>query len=570
MNIKKRWIALLFTLIFTLTGCEKFSIPTNANTAFRNFTFHLFQQEVASNTINLHYSLQEPEKYGITNPSITLGSFDVNTHSALASIENWSAALQKFPYQSLSKENQLTYDILAQYFSTCTQDIKYYLYEEPLSPLTGIHAQLPVLLAEYQFTQKSDVETYLALLETVPDYFSSLIRFEQQKAASQLFMSSDAAETVIQQCNDFLSMGDNNYLLSTFEERIASVPHISEKEKTKYMKQNQTALETYVLPSYQNLATALSSLNQNATPAQGLCNFPEGKEYYSHLVLRETGSSRSVSALKTLIDSQIAKDLLAAQQLLEENASIAEETLSTTETPEHILKTLEGKITTAFPDAATVNVQVKYVPDALQEHLSPAFYLIPAIDHYQENTIYINQLYSFNDLDLFTTLAHEGYPGHLYQTTYFSSTNPDPIRSIISCIGYVEGWATYAEMCSYSISSLPKPYAALLQKNSSLLLGLYASADIGIHYDGWQLEDTISFFESYGIQDEVVVTEIFHYITSDPANYLTYYVGYLEMLELKQEAMQKQGSSFSSKSFHQKVLEIGPAPFDIIRKYLYQ
>lgn len=568
MNIKKRWISLVLALALLLTGCEKFSIPTNANTAFRNFTFDLFQQEVASNTINLHYSLQEPEKYGITNPPITLGSFDVNVQSALASVENWSVALQKFPYQSLSRENQLTYDILVQYFATLSKDISFYLYEEPLSPLTGIHAQLPVLLAEYQFSKKSDVETYLSLLETVPDYFSSLIRFEQQKAASNLFMSHDAAETVIQQCNDFISMGDQNYLLSTFEDRISSVPKLSTKEKQQYIAENKNAIDTHVIPSYKNLASALTSLKQANTIAQGLCYFPDGTEYYTHLVLRETGSTRSISELKLLIQSQITKDLFDAQQLLSENPSLTEETISSSDTPEHILETLEEKITTTFPDAASVDVQVKYVPKALQEHLSPAFYLIPAIDHYKENTIYINQLYAFDNLYLFTTLAHEGYPGHLYQTTYFSSTNPDPIRSLISCAGYVEGWATYAEMCSYSISSLSKPYASLLQKNNSFILGLYASADIGIHYDGWNLEETISFFESYGIQDETTVTEIFQHIASDPANYLTYYVGYLEMLELKKEAMQKHGAAFSQKDFHQKVLEIGPAPFDIIRKYL--
>lgn len=568
MNNKKRWISLILVLVLLLTGCEKFSIPTNANTAFRNFTFDLFQQEVASNTINLHYSLQEPEKYGITNPPITLGSFDVNVQSALASVENWSVALQKFPYHSLSKENQLTYDILVQYFATLSKDISYYLYEEPLSPLTGIHAQLPVLLAEYQFYKKSDVETYLSLLETVPDYFSSLIRFQQQKAASNLFMSHDAAETVIQQCNDFVSMGDQNYLLSTFKDRLSSIPKLSEKEKQHYITQNQNAIDTYVIPSYRNLASALTSLNQKNTVAQGLCYFPDGTDYYTHLVLRETGSSRSISELKLLIQSQIAKDLHDAQQLLSENSSLTKETISSTETPEHILKTLEEKIKTTFPDSASVDVQVKYVPEALQEHLSPAFYLIPAIDHYKENTIYINQLYTFDNLYLFTTLAHEGYPGHLYQTTYFSSTNPDPIRSLVSCAGYVEGWATYAEMCSYSISSLSKPQASLLQKNNSFILGLYASADIGIHYDGWNLEETISFFKSYGIQDETTITEIFQHITSDPANYLTYYVGYLEMLELKKEAMQKQGANFTQKNFHQKILEIGPAPFDIIRKYL--
>ena len=163
MKFKKRFLALVLSLVLLIVGCAQISIPTNANTAFKNFTFCLFQQEVAANTINLHYTLKEPEKYGITNAPITLGSFDFNKTSALASIENLDAALHKFSYNTLSDENKLTYDILSHYLSICKSDAAYYLYEEPLSPITGIHTQLPILLAEYPFYDKEDVKIYLNL-----------------------------------------------------------------------------------------------------------------------------------------------------------------------------------------------------------------------------------------------------------------------------------------------------------------------------------------------------------------------------------------------------------------------
>ena len=142
------------------------------------------------------------------------------------------------------------------------------------------------------------------------------------------------------------------------------------------------------------------------------------------------------------------------------------------------------------------------------------------------------------------------------------------MRNLISCSGYVEGWATYAEMCSYYLSSLSNPHATLLQKNNSIILGLYAAADIGIHYDGWSLKDTIEHFAAYGIEDETVITEIYQYILGDPANYLKYYVGYLEILELKKDYMSQNGNEFSQKKFHKELLEIGPAPFEVIRKYM--
>ena len=570
MKFRKRIIAITLSIMLFLVGCSNISIPTNANTAFKNFTFSLFQQEVSANTINLHYSLTEPEKYGITNSVTTLGTFDFNEASTLAAIENLDAALHKFSYDLLSEENQLTYDILSYHIETLKKDATYYLYEEPLSPVTGVHAQLPILLAEYQFYNKNDVETYLALLKTVPDYFTSLIRFEQQKAASGLFMSDNLVNAITEQCNAFVAMGDDNYLLSTFEERLTELGEISSSEKTAFVRQNQECLTQYIIPAYENLASSLTALKGTGKNSGGLCFLKEGKDYFSHLVARETGSSRNISELKSLIQNQMGADLLASQKVLEQNPSITEETSSIAESPDSILKTLETKISTAFPASASVNVQVKYVPKALEEILSPAFYLIPAIDNYAENTIYINQAHNLADINLFTTLAHEGYPGHLYQTTYFANTDPDPIRTVFNFSGYVEGWATYAEMCSYYISSLDKPYATLLQRNSSLILGLYALTDIGIHYDGWSSDDTLKFFSTYGINDEAVIKEIYEYIVGDPANYLTYYVGYLEMLELKRECMIKDGNNFSQKEFHRNVLEIGPAPFEIIRKHLLE
>lgn len=565
----KKYILLLTILCSTLlTSCANFTIPTNANTAFQNFTLCLFQQEVSSNTINLHYSLQNPEKYGITDAPITLGAFQSDSISTQAVIENWDLALHKFPYNNLSKENQLTYDILSYYFDLLKIGTSYSLYEEPLSPVTGIHAQLPVLLAEYQFVEKEDVQTYLALLETLPDYFSSLCNFEYQKSNAGLFMSDTTADAVISQCNAFIDMGEENYLLSTFEERIKNILSLSTKDVSDFVQQNKKIVMTSVLPAYKNLASTITNLKGTGKNTQGLCYFPEGKDYYSYLATSGTGSSRTVEELKVLIQNQIAADLMDSQLVLEENFSYIEETATITQSPDTILQTLKTEISNAFPDAISVNVQVKYVPNALEEYLSPAFYLIPAIDNYNENTIFINRAHSLDDIHLFTTLAHEGYPGHLYQTTYYAATKPDPIRTLVNFKGYVEGWATYAEMCSYYLSDLEKPYATLLQKNNSSILGLYSAADIGIHYDGWSFEETLAFFSTYGIEDEEIIREIYELIIGDPANYLSYYIGYVEILELKKEAIEKQGETFSQKEFHQRLLEIGPAPFEIIEKYI--
>lgn len=302
----------------------------------------------------------------------------------------------------------------------------------------------------------------------------------------------------------------------------------------------------------------------------GVCHFPDGKKYYQYIAKRETGSSRKISELKSLIQKQMTEDLLAISQTGVSTEASATVFSLQDNTPESYLKDLEKKITKVFPAAPEVDTEIKFVPTDMESYLSPAFYLIPCIDNTEKNVIYINRSHDMEKLHLYTTLAHEGYPGHLYQTTYFASQNPNPIRSLLNFGGYVEGWATYAEMCSYYLTPLEKKQAVLAQKNNSLLLGLYARADIGIHYDGWSLQDTVKFFSKYGIREEETIAEIYELMVSTPANYLKYYVGYVEFLELKKEVAGRKGEDFSQKQFHKEILDIGPAPFSVVRKYVLQ
>lgn len=575
--------ALLLSSSLLFSSCSSIRASSDTNTAFRQFTLELFRQDVAANTIGLHYTLKDPSAYDIVQAPVTYGSFSTNTTGMMASLENSLSALSHYHYEDLTDENKLTYDILESYLQTAQKGAPYLLYEEPLGEITGIQAQLPVLLAEYPFHDIKDVDTYLSLLSCTPDYFNSLISFEKEKADSGLFIPDSTVDAVVDQCSSFVDMKDSNYLLTTFDERLSKIPGLSSTVKRNYQKKNQEMIANAVVPAYESLIDALLELRGSGKNKKGVCYFPNGKEYYSYVVERDTGSPRSVSEIKKLIHDQISSDLLSIQTLLSKDPELASRPVSAEappdksdiflqnqidrNQPEQILTLLEQKSSAAFPAPPDVTAQVKYVPNAMEPYLSPAFYMIPAIDDQSENVIYINQSRNVDTLKLFTTLAHEGYPGHLYQTTYFAEKNTEPLRSIFNFSGYVEGWATYAEMCSYYLSPLPKDQAALFQKNGSLTLGLYAAADIGIHYDGWSVPDTVRFFSDYGIKDTDAIQEIYNLILSDPGNYLKYYVGYLEFMELKKKAMKIDGDEFSQKNFHRAVLDVGPAPFDIVSKY---
>lgn len=558
---------LLVILISFLSGNAFWSSlhAESSDRQFRTFTRSLFQTEVSANTISLHYTLRSPSDYGIADIPATYGSLSSDPVAAKASVRNVLSSLQEFDPDTLSSENALTFKILDTYLKNASTGTDYLLYQEPLGPVSGIHTQLPVLLSEYSFYDTQDVETYLALLKETPSYFDSVIRFEQKKAASGLFMPDYQADSLLDTCQSFIDMGKENYLVSTFNERIASLDLLPENKKDSFQKENMKLVTEEIYPAYQNLITAIKSLKGKGMNEQGLSHFPYGKKYYEYLVRQTTGCNESISRLRLMTRAQILEDLSAMQKVLfPADAALTQASVLEQTSPDSMLDDLRSKITDTFPEIPDVDFQVKYVPESMQDYLSPAFYMIPAIDNLTENVIYINNGQTASGLNLYTTLAHEGYPGHLYQTVYFSASEPDPIRSILDFGGYVEGWATYAEMMSYYLAPLPKTEASLLQKNSSVILGLYALADMGIHYDGWSVTDTVRFFSDYGINDPNAVQSVYKLIIGSPANYLKYYIGYLKFYELKKEMADAMGNQFSQKEFHRAVLDVGPAPFEIV------
>lgn len=562
---------------------------------FVRFTERIFRNEMAGNTLSLHYTLANPGDYGISADEVSLGDASAASRKkASAMLENYRNTLSNFDRNKLSSKRQLTYDTFLHYLDTELSGAELYLYDEPLSPTLGIQAQLPVLLAEYTFRTKGDIEDYLCLLTQIPDYFDSILSFERSKSEAGLFMSDSCADEVILQCQQFISDAENNYLITIFNDKIDEISNLTTDEKIAYKSRNQSILLGYVIPAYESLISGLVSLQGSGQNEQGLYYLPQGQEYYRYLVKSVTGDDRSVEEIEESVKVRMVEDFSAIQKLMQNMNAGQETELSDTETattalsqiqpasgstqlptavqstqnPAAMLEDLRQKITQDFPLLPAVSCNVKYVHESLQDHLSPAFYLTPAIDDYDNNVIYINPASDYNNLELYTTLAHEGYPGHLYQSVYFASTEPDLLRYILDVGGYVEGWATYVEIeYAHNFWDSNSTEAAISRYNRSFTLGLASLLDIGIHYRGYSLTDVENFLTQLGFQSSTAKS-LYESILQSPANYLQYYVGHLNFCELKTEQQEKLGNQFSLKEFHKAILETGPMPFALLKQQL--
>lgn len=578
MKRKKLLAAGALLLLFLCSGILLFFKPwkapdQTADEAFEDFTHSLFLDEIASNPLTLHYTLSDPESYGITDAPTAFALYSAEaSDSSAAALENTAQALSAFSREELSQKNQLTYDILSYQLEKQKDLLSFPYYEEILSPTLGAQAQLPVLLAEYAFRTEENVQNYLSLLSQLDVYFESLMDYEREKADAGLFMSDETADAVIRECQAFISNPGEHFLLSTFEDRLRSVGFLSEEKMNAYIDSNRALFFGHVIPAYELLIQGLTELKGSGRNPYGLCYYEHGADYYEALAAAVTGTGRDMEEVLLLIEEQLDTDLETIAWIVSQNPEILK-TVSVpagTSEPQNILKTLEQKIQSDFPSAPSASCQVKYVDASLQDYLSPAFYLTPPLDRMNEHVIYINPAGNYDSLSLFTTLAHEGWPGHLYQTLYENSCGFDPVRNLFHFGGYVEGWATYVEWLSYHYAISDKETAALLSANGAVSLGLHARADIGIHYEGWSLKDTEDFFAGYGIVNPDTVNTIYQAIIQDPGNYLKYYLGAAEIIKLREQAEDALSDNFVLKDFHEFILSMGPAPFPVIEAYMEQ
>ena len=594
----KQWagavLILLLFILFTLFLYSYF----HEDSRFEKFAMHFFVDEISSNPLNLHYTLADPSAYGIEESSLTLPAY----HSGQA-LEVWDeiqdtlSALQKFHPERMSASNQYTYFLFSAYLENRKACAAFPYYEEPLSPVSGIQSELPILLADYRIASVSDIENYLAILSQIPSYLEGIILYEREKTDYDLFMSDASVDKVIEQCTLLMSQKeletDAHFLEITFADRLEKLIEqniIDQAQAQSFQEENKRLLLTLVAPAYEKLADELTLLKGSGCNEQGLFYMNGGQEYYQAYLRQATGSYRTIPEIKSMLSEDFEKNYTALINLLRKYPALTD-SLSREDpafpalTPENMLSLLQTMITKDFPaimtDAdRTPQCSIKYIDECLAPYSAPAFYLTPPLDDMRKNTIYINGLDTTDGLSLFTTLAHEGYPGHLYQTVYcghyLQFTGASPLRQMLYYGGYIEGWAMYVELRSYD-------YAALLTKdtypdaetvylaarlNRQIQLCLYSLLDIIIHYEGASFERVYQILSALGFEDEESVHTIYEYIIAEPCNYLKYYLGYLEIEALKDQAETAWGDDFSLYRFHTFLLNNGPADFRTLGRLL--
>lgn len=534
---------------------------------FEDFLATIFQDTYQTTPITIHFLLENPENYGITRVPSAWTYPDVSkTLENIDELKETLEALKAFSYDSLTSEQQYIYKNLSKEIELELSFPDAYLFSSVFS-LDGLVSQLPLIFTEYCFRNETDIEEYLLLLEDLNHYVDSCLDFERYRMKEGYALSDYTYDSNIAQCEAFLANGED-YLSDLFLEKLEEYNGLSESKKEEYVNRCKNATISSVLPAYQSICDTLHELKKEGSCNQGLCHLENGTAYYQYLIQAGVGTDKSAKELIALVDENISAYQAELTSLLLKDPSLYD----ALENPEYIyqdadqiLSYLSGEITTDFPFADCGTFRLEEINEAMADQLSVAFYLLSPIDHYKNNVIYTNPERIGAGNDLFPTLAHEGFPGHLYQHNYFWSTNPSYFRALFSVNGYSEGWAEYVECYSYNWSGLSDTLASVLKINTLLSDAIPVRIDLGVNYEGWGMEETAAYLAQFGIEAEDAILSYYETVISAPTVFFSYYIGYLEIIELKEEISSVLGEEFSLMDFHKFILDAGPSYFSCIK-----
>ena len=569
-------VVLGLLIVLNVAGCTQEETKTTTKTKdFDAYIEKLPTLLMADDDMNLEFTFQDPSNYGFKEKLLNLPYSDEEDYEeSKKECIKILKELKSFDYDKLSKSQKLTYDILVDYLQRSAYQYNYYYLDNSyLGSFISFQAQLPLLLSEYTFERQNDLDSYFHILETAEETFLKYAEVEKKRQENNSGLAKDILDKTIEQCQNYTSESDN-YLIDRINQRIDQIDFLNDEEKIAAKQKNQELVSVNLKNAYKSLEEELKTITPTNSENKGLYFSPNGKEYYEAMLQGRVGTDMTVEEVKTYLENKKKELFQEAMSLITSNPELANVTgfsdlvYSDFTSVEQTLDYLKTVIPEDFPQIDNLNYEIITVPDAWKDNFSPAAYLQGKIDAPIDTPelIYINGEYSQT---LFDTIEHEGYPGHMYQHTYFKQQKNIPtVRYLIDYNGYSEGWATYVEWNGYKYAPVEdKTLLEYKSLNDRLTAVFICLMDIGIHYDGWDYNEYKEYWnENFGEVSEDTMLEQYNLFIETPTNYLQYYLSGFLFQDLYNKAEEKLGDKFSAVDFHDVILSTGPSSFNILEK----
>ncbi len=534
---------------------------------FDDFMMSEFVDSMESDYLNMHYTVKDYGKYGIEKPELTMGTAKKEDYDeAAVTLQESLDTLHSFDFDALSKEQQIDYLVYENYLNNAI-GLNDPLLDEYFNPNSGILDNIVTNMTEFVFREKEDFDDYLAVLDTIDEYMDEVLELTRWQATQGVFLNDRELDDAREWIADFVVKGEECPLIIIFDEKVDAFEGLTDEERTAYRNRNRDIVLNGVLPAYSRVSDELEKLRGSLQYEGGMVNYPGGDAYYRALTAYKTSSDMSVEEqvefLAGVMDE--ATSYLYALAFASEDFFDRYETQAVDfDTAEEVLAYHQSHLDLFYPEGPEVVYVNSYLDPSVANDSVMAYYLNPPIDDIRDNVIRINGEKVGDINTMYETLAHEGFPGHLYQITWYLSQQPHPIRADISNMGYTEGWGMYTELSSWEYSGLD-PDVAMMHEIETLMGYVFnAYCDLGVNGLGWTQAKLAQEMKRFGYGD--FSQDMYEFVVDAPGQILPYGVGLAQFMVLQSRAVVSMGKNFNIVDFNKVLLTNGDRPFKLVEE----
>ncbi len=482
----------------------------------------------------------------------------------------------------LTDQEILSKDLMVRSLVDEQEEAEYKPWEMPVTQMWGPHVDLPALVSQLSFDSVKDYDDYIARLTKIPTVF-------QQISANMMTGVEDGRvppkyilEKVLVQVNGIANQKPED---SPFARPVAKFPSaISPDDQTRIKAAVLEAITKQVLPAYAQFARFLTaSYIPAGRPDPGLWSIPDGDRYYAFLVRQSTTTNLAPLAIHQMGLEEVKRDeaeMLAVAQKLgfkdlqSLRTSVASNPKLHAESADevlvlytHYIGQMRPKLPDLFGTLPKAPLQVKPVPEFMQQDQTQAYYVQGTADGKHPGTVYVN-LYKFKERALTNVESvsyHEGIPGHHLQISVAQELTGLPtFRNYLGYTAYVEGWALYSERLGKEVGFYQDPWSDYGRLEADTWRAIRLVVDTGVHSMHWTRQEMLDYFREHSSMDDTnIQAEVDRYVAW-PGQALGYKIGQLKILELRSKAQTALGPKFDIKAFHDQVLDSGALPLDAL------
>lgn len=501
---------------------------------------------------------------------------------------NYKSGLQAYNREALSKNDQMSYDVLLWECNIGLESLKFKDYLMPVNQINSNHLNIPPMAEGSGVQPFKTVQDYDNWLKRLDGYLSWL---DTAQANMRIGMKQGyvipkyLAQKVVGQ---FESFDHGAVETHTFYKPITTMPESFPKdEKERLTKAYADMVQNKIIPAYKEMKEFLvKEYIPNCSDKAAISATTLGRPYYDYLVKYHTTSSLTPEQIFDIGEKEVAR-ILAEMEKVKEQVGFKgdlkaffkyvrdKKELMPFKTPEEVLasfKTIHNRmkpnLATMFNKTPKTKFEVRRVP-AFIERTAAANYLQGSNDGSRPGIFYVpipdaSKHNVHMDESLF---LHEAIPGHHYQCSLQAENTDLPeFRRTLIYNAYCEGWALYTESLGKELGLYSDPYQYFGMLGHEMHRALRLVLDVGLHTKDWTREQAIQYSMDHEAGSEQgIIAEVERYIGM-PGQALSYKIGQLKIRELRTKAEKELGSKFNLAEFHDVVLSIGCVPLQTLEE----